>query len=562
MIEVPAIVKIKSQIRLYGNRHKMTPPQNNNFSMIFHMDFNHVSLRKEYICRWLERLSDMGYNAILWEIEDKVQLETCSDVIWPEALSKNEFRSILNYSRKLGLEPIPLLQTIGHAEYILKHDAYCHMRELKNRHDCYCTSNLDVRSFLKNMAEEYLDMFGDIQHFHIGGDEAYIFASCPKCKAAAERLNSNSLYAEHIIDIAQPIIARGVRPGIWSDMMLSHPENIEYIPKNLAIWDWNYWDGDINPEAVMVWGRGRITKEQVSEVEKKTLPEIMDSEGNLRSFYTTDVLRRLGYDVFICSSTRSFGDTVFCGSHDIHSHNVIGAAQKGRRSGLMGHCVTSWAVRIFNLDIQEAWLAMASECSTSPETQYEDITFQVGEKIFGINPKEFYDAIEKVATKIPFAVSGHDSGVQWSGLKDSLPAPANHIKSIFEKWKNEDNGKRYEEKKQELKEALLKIPQGQAKLENFTEQVTTSRGKNFCKQWLIAAKFQMRTAKMVERAFKRFENGFDKIDQQGYNEIMRIRKDFENWLLYWMTPQSAKLNSELVFNPLAEWFKTTPNLHP
>src|SRR5258708_256250 len=85
---------------------------------IFHMDFNYVSLKSDYLRDWLRQLPELGFNAVLWELEDKVQWETCPECVWPEALSKPEFRVLLAYSKSLGLEPIPLLQTVGHAEYV------------------------------------------------------------------------------------------------------------------------------------------------------------------------------------------------------------------------------------------------------------------------------------------------------------------------------------------------------------------------------------------------------------------------------------------------------------
>ena len=143
---------------------------------IFHMDFNFVSLRKDYLRAWLRRLPGLGFNAILWELEDKVQWETCPECVWPEALSKAEFREILAETRALGLEPIPLLQTVGHAEYVLQHQPYHAFRELPARHDCYCTSNSKVKTFLKTWITEYVELFGDIRYFHLGGDEAYVLS--------------------------------------------------------------------------------------------------------------------------------------------------------------------------------------------------------------------------------------------------------------------------------------------------------------------------------------------------------------------------------------------------
>lgn len=181
--------------------HKKTKNRLN----IFHMDFNFVSLKRDYLRDWLRCLKAMGFNAILWELEDKVQWETCPECVWPEALSKKEFKELLAYSRSLGLEPIPLLQTIGHAEYVLQHKKYRSFRELDERHDCYCTSNPKVKKFLKAWIQEYLELFGNIRYFHLGGDEAYVFGKCPKCSSYAEAHSRNKLFGNHIRALAEPL---------------------------------------------------------------------------------------------------------------------------------------------------------------------------------------------------------------------------------------------------------------------------------------------------------------------------------------------------------------------
>jgi len=86
---------------------------------LFHVDLNFVNLSAPYLRRWLKKLADMGYTGLLWELENKIRWETCPECVWPEALSKAEFRELLDYARELGLESMPLLQTIGHGEYVL-----------------------------------------------------------------------------------------------------------------------------------------------------------------------------------------------------------------------------------------------------------------------------------------------------------------------------------------------------------------------------------------------------------------------------------------------------------
>ena len=55
---------------------------------VFHFDFNYISLKKETILEWVQKAADFGYNAILWELENKIQWETCPECVWPEALTK------------------------------------------------------------------------------------------------------------------------------------------------------------------------------------------------------------------------------------------------------------------------------------------------------------------------------------------------------------------------------------------------------------------------------------------------------------------------------------------
>ncbi len=322
------------------------PKNTDNKLKIFHMDFNYVSLKREYIRDWLRRLKDMGFNAILWELEDKVQWETCPECVWPEAMSKKEFRDLLSYSRALGLEPVPLLQTIGHAEYVLMQKKYRPFRELDERHDCYCTSNAKVTRFLKSWVEEYLDLFGDIRHFHLGGDEAYAFGKCPKCAAYIKGHSRNKLFGNHIRALAEPILKNNIRPGIWNDMIMKEPEALGFDTETYVIWDWNYWDGDKTPETVNLHALGSFSQENIGKSGiLKDFPELVDGKGKLRSFASVQVLKKHGFDVILCSASRSYGDTFFC-PLPMHAANIAGAAKTVSSENLLGHCVTSWAIRL------------------------------------------------------------------------------------------------------------------------------------------------------------------------------------------------------------------------
>jgi hypothetical protein len=389
---------------------------------IFHIDLNFSCLREDYLRKWLKKIADAGYNAILWEIEDKVRLDSCPECIWPEAFTKEEFKDILDYSRSLGLEPIPLLQTIGHGEYVLMHEEYRHLRESQdeNHHDCYCTENLEARKFLKMLIGEYLDLFGDIRFFHLGGDEAYVFATCPKCEEKVKHVGKNTLYMDHVADISAPIKAAGVRPGIWCDMILHHPEEMEKIPKDYLIWDWNYWDSDLVSEQTLVWGKGLVKAKDIPAGISKFFPEIFDSSGKLRPFYTSHALKRLGYEVILCSAIRAGGDS-FLFPNMKHAGNAVAAARTCAELGLLGNCVTSWAIRLNPYEAQEPMLQLAPSILADPMLSLDGAKRIASKNMFGVETPDFFDATAIAGMNISPFTCGVSMAVQWDGLKDSMP---------------------------------------------------------------------------------------------------------------------------------------------
>ena len=48
---------------------------------IFHMGYNFVCLKRAYQREWLKRIVEMGYNAVLWELEDKICWESCPECV-------------------------------------------------------------------------------------------------------------------------------------------------------------------------------------------------------------------------------------------------------------------------------------------------------------------------------------------------------------------------------------------------------------------------------------------------------------------------------------------------
>ena len=517
--------------------------------IIFHLDFNSVSLNKDYIKKWLLKASDMGYNAVLWEIEDDVKWETCPECVSPDAFTKKEFKELLEYSRALGLEPIPLLQTIGHAEYVLQNKKYFSLREDSSRYDCYCTSNNDVKIFLKNWISEYLELFGELKYFHLGGDEAYAFATCDICKNKAEKNGENNLYAEYLNDIAKPLLEKSIRPGIWSDMMLSHPNQIKAVSKEFIIWDWNYWDGDSTPDKVMVWGKGRLSKENMSDSILKSFPEIVDEKNNLIAFYTSDVLTRLGYDVILCSTSRSHGDGVFAGRNDLHVDNIVGAARKTIKNNLLGNCVTSWAVRFPNYEIQEPWFYLAPLTINNPILTLEELLLKTSKDLFSYDDIELFKDFSKIGYSFTFA-NTNTTGIMWTGLKDSRSAPESYINDLITRWKERDQ---WNSTIIGIKIANDTISAG---INNFNKKIPkVTQGMEILYHWSKAGHFQYWQSLLANEIVNTADGKPTIPADEIIILIQNLREEYKNWAELWMTPISAEQSSGLIYDAIQDYFK-------
>ena len=351
--------------------------------LAIHIDFNCESLTRETVSTLLRFAASCGYDSVLWEVEDMVQWETCPECVSRDAFPKAEFREILDEAKALGLAPIPLLQTFGHAEYILSHEPYSAWRELPEKKDCYCVSTPAVRDFLKRFLHEYLDLFGDdVRFFHLGGDEAYSFGKCPVC-ASRDRME---LYAEHLRAVAEELLERGIRPGCWSDMVLACDGDsiARHLPRDFVLWHWDYgYRGDGASS-------GRAQK--------------------------TSLLKERGYDIVFCAAAESSGDDPFLPMYSRHAPNIAAGAKLVREESLLGFCVTSWSIRAASKIAQLPLFELGARCLRG---QVADGDVRVAlapilQNVFGdVRPTTIY----RLTNWRSFGLEGR----QWNVYKDAAP---------------------------------------------------------------------------------------------------------------------------------------------
>jgi len=383
---------------------------------IYHIDLNSRNLRPEEILHRLKSAAAIGCNAILWEVEGKVRWESCPECAVEGAMSKQTFSRLLDEARKLKLEAIPLFQTIGHAEYVLLHDKYKPFRELPDHWDCYCTSSPEVRRFLAGWLAEYRELFGPVRYFHLGGDEAYFFHNCPEC---AKR-RPLELYCEHVLEIAAPLIKDGVRPGVWSDMLFKYYDQCDELPKELVVWEWNYWDDRANPLSVRLPFGGFRAPGEVPEKYLRELPELFEEDGRIRAFGNVDYFLNRGSEVILCGAAQSASDGIFLPRQQLHGYNMIEAARACRSRNLTGLCMTDWSIRMNPFELLLPAMAAAAEAYAGDSREPAELMSETSARYLG--DPDLWLEIERRAEECD-GYWRHFTGIQWSGFKDSLPPP-------------------------------------------------------------------------------------------------------------------------------------------
>src|ERR1051325_6319586 len=202
-----------------------------------HLDLKYMMHRVDYLNSWLESLASYKINTLLLEYEDKFPYRQYPVLRHKAAFNENELRAFLARARSLGLRVIPLIQTHGHVEYVLKHPHFAYLRNGKY-HNEYNVRRSETLPFVCAMIDEMLEFHGEDEWFHVGGDECWSLKKEKPEKAA-------QIYVGHVIQVLAHVLSRGKRPLLWDDMIRMLPQKqramaLRRIPKKTVLCYWNY----------------------------------------------------------------------------------------------------------------------------------------------------------------------------------------------------------------------------------------------------------------------------------------------------------------------------------
>ncbi len=263
-----------------------------------------------YIRHFIDFSAAHGYNMLVLYLEGVVSTPAFHLRPAQASYTLEQMDEVVQYARGAGINVVPAINTLGHAELFFAEPGLRHLAEERDGQtrfggdgmSTFCPSLPETYAFLEQYLSELAQVFTG-PHLHIGCDEAWNMGFCRLCAARRQRDGLASLFTEHLRRMKEIGGKLGKRLWIWDDMYELFPDALEQMPRDIVMTHWQY-DPVIEPEGIQAHFRNRWRRDWLAEY------------------------ARLGIDAVICPSTSLA--------------NVETFTDYGRRHPLLGGLLTQW----------------------------------------------------------------------------------------------------------------------------------------------------------------------------------------------------------------------------
>lgn len=272
----------------------------------FHLDLRIQVMKMPALKSLVSELKKGGVNTLIMEWEASYPFKNHPLIPNRYAYSREEIKSFIAYCNELGIDVIPLQQSFGHVEYILRNNKYAALREDQKDY-----------SQINPLAEEkaralFTDLYKDListhtsPYIHIGGDETYLLGHSAQSKKKVAEFGMGRLYGDYIKMLCEVVVSLGKRPVVWADIALNYPDALKSLPKQTIFMDWNYgWD--------------------------------------LNRFGDHDVLMKQGFEIWGAPALRSAPDNYYLTTWKRHFKNIADFIPEAKKLKYKGIVMTSWS---------------------------------------------------------------------------------------------------------------------------------------------------------------------------------------------------------------------------
>lgn len=220
-----------------------------------YLDMRGIYPKFENLLRYIEEMAAYKLNTLVIEYEDKLP-RARKDLCHPtDALTPEQHRRLLEVARENFIDIIPLQQSFGHLEYVLKLPEYQHLREIPEAPGEMCPLREGAYELAASLLEETARLHPDSRYLHLGCDEVWSLGQSDECKASGK--SRGRIAIEYINRLAEKVVSLGKIPIVWHDMMADvwrggemgeagNYDDLALLNKNLVVAIWLYSPDRVN----------------------------------------------------------------------------------------------------------------------------------------------------------------------------------------------------------------------------------------------------------------------------------------------------------------------------
>lgn len=216
---------------------------------VMNFDLRQTFSKPERLMDYLAEFSRFKTNALLIEYEDKFPFRTHREFAHPQhALSLEQLEALQAAAREHYIEIIPLQQSFGHLEYVLRNDTWKHLRETEESTGEICPSHPETYELITSLLEEMMDAHPESHYIHLGGDEVYSLCECEACRKQFGGVRERA-FISFLNRLIEFTASRGRQPIFWHDMLdKCPPEELAKLDPRSAAMIWIYNGRNIEAE--------------------------------------------------------------------------------------------------------------------------------------------------------------------------------------------------------------------------------------------------------------------------------------------------------------------------
>lgn len=275
-----------------------------------HLDLKHHLDAGHYYYDLIDRLAGVKVNAIILEFEDKLRYRKAPVVGSGNAISVDEFAAITRYAKDRHIEISPLVQGLGHASFILKHEQYKKLRDNPASDWAFDPLHPETYDLQFSLYEDAIAATPGGRYLHVGGDEVGELGKSERAKESGKQPFELQMYwLNKVSEFAQK---HNRIPIFWDDMLFklagvyetTYDENIpaekvaeiwtenehrlnekiDLFPKNCVYMRWNYWDPTIpGNQRAIDWYKAHNLKVMAATSAQQMWPMMPRENSGFRS---------------------------------------------------------------------------------------------------------------------------------------------------------------------------------------------------------------------------------------------------------------------------------------